>query len=109
MTLEARRFVADQFWLRHLAFAVLLFGAWEVYARVLDEPVLLPGPTAVLSALVAITVDGRLFPALLESLRLLAIGFVTAALFGIVFGVLVGRYKLMDRTFSPYFNGLYAL
>ena len=101
--------VADQFWLRHLGFALLLFGAWEVYARALDQPVLLPGPTAVLSALVAITVDGRLVPALLESLRLLAIGFITASLVGIFFGVLVGRYRFMDRTFSPYFNGLYAL
>lgn len=109
MTLEARRLVVSQFWWRHLAFALLLFGAWEIYASILDESVLLPGPTAVLAALVNLVVDGRLFPALLESLRLLAIGFLTAALFGIVFGVVVGRYKLMDRIFSPYFNGLYAL
>lgn len=105
----ARRSLVEQFWLRHLLFALLLFSAWETYARILDEPVLLPGPTAVAAALVSITVEGRLLPALVESLRLLGIGFTTAVAFGVLFGIVVGRYKFMDRTFSPYFNGLYAL
>ncbi|MGD2101128.1 MAG: ABC transporter permease subunit [Acidimicrobiia bacterium] len=104
-----RRFIADQFWLRHLLFAAALFAVWEVYARIVDEPVLLPGPTAVVAALVSIIVDGSLLPALLESLQLLAIGFTSAVALGVFFGIVIGRYELMDRTFSPYFNGLYAL
>lgn len=104
-----RRVVASQFWVRHLLFALALFSAWELYANFLDEPVLLPGPTAVITALVSIVVDGSLIPALLESLQLLAIGFTTAVVLGVAFGIVVGRYKTMDRTFSPYFNGLYAL
>lgn len=102
-------FVVDQFWMRHVLFALLLFSAWETYARILDEPVLLPGPTAVGAALVSIVVDGSLLPALLESLQLLAVGFTSAVVLGVFFGITVGRYKFMDRTFSPYFNGLYAL
>lgn len=104
-----RRVLIEQFWLRHLLFALVLFSAWQVYANILDEPVLLPGPTAVVTALVSIIVDGSLLPALLESLQLLAIGFTTAVALGVFFGIVVGRYQLMDRTFSPYFNGLYAL
>lgn len=104
-----RRVATSQFWLRHLLFALALFSAWQLYASVLDEPVLLPGPTAVLTALVSITVDGSLIPALLESVRLLAIGFTTAVALAVFFGIVVGRYKVLDRTFSPYFNGLYAL
>lgn len=104
-----RRVLLEQAWLRHLLFALVLFLAWEGYARILDEPVLLPGPTAVLTALGSIVIDGSLFPALLESLRLLAIGFATAVALGVLIGIVVGRYRVMDRTFSPYFNGLYAL
>lgn len=101
--------LTERIWLRHLFFALVLFAAWQIYANVLDEPVLLPGPTAVFGALVSIIVDGSLIPALLESLQLLAIGFTTAVALGVFFGIVVGRYRLMDRTFSPYFNGLYAL
>lgn len=106
---EAGRLLREQFWLRHLLFAVLLLSAWEAYARILDEPVLLPGPTAVVTALVSITADGSLLPALFESLQLLAIGFTSAVTLGVFIGIVVGRYRFMDRTFSPYFNGLYAL
>lgn len=104
-----RRLIVEQFWVRHLLFALIVISAWEAYARFIDEPVLLPGPTAVLTALVSITLDGRLLPALIESLRLLAIGFTTAVVLGVLLGIVVGRYRFMDRTFSPYFNGLYAL
>src|SRR5690606_34454319 len=104
-----RRGHLQQACLRHPLFALALFLAWEGYARILDEPVLLPGPTAVLTALGSIVIDGSLFPALLESLRLLAIGFATAVALGVLIGIVVGRYRVMDRTFSPYFNGLYAL
>src|SRR5690606_2580361 len=104
-----RRLFVEQAWLRHVLFALTLLAAWEVYANVLDEPVLLPGPSAVLTALASIIFDGSLIPALWSSLQLLAIGFTTAVVLGVFFGIVVGRYRLMDRTFSPYFNGMYAL
>lgn len=94
---------------RHLGFAALVFGSWEIYARILDNEVLFPPVTAVLTALADLIVSGELLPALLDSLQLLAVGFVTAFVFGFVFGVLVGRYKVVDRTLSPYLNGFYAL
>ncbi len=103
------RFAHARPWVRHLLFAVVLFGAWEVYARILAEPVLLPTPSAVALAFGDITVTGKLLPALLESMRLLVLGFLAALVLGIVLGLLVGRYTIADRTLSPYFNGLYAL
>lgn len=96
-------------WVRHLLFALVLFGAWEIYARTLAEPVLLPTPSAVAVAFGDITLTGKLLPALLESMRLLFLGFLAALVLGIVLGLLVGRYAVADRTLSPYFNGLYAL
>ena len=95
---------------QHLAFAALIFGTWELYARfVLDNPVLLPAPSNVLVALITMIVDGDLLPALADSLWLLFVGFTVAFVFAFVFGVIVGRYRVMDLTMSPYFNALYAL
>lgn len=94
---------------RHIGFAALVFGTWEVYARVLDKPVLFPPVSDVAAALIDLTISGELLPAFLQSLQLLAIGFAAALLFGFVFGVLVGRYTVMDRTLNPYFNAFYAL
>lgn len=94
---------------RHLAFAVLVFGLWELGAAVIDDPVIFPGAWAVVTALVQITFGGPLLPALFESLKLLVIGFATATVLGFVLGVGIGRYKAVDRTFSPYFSALYAL
>lgn len=96
-------------WIGHLAFATAFLTTWAIYAEVRDEPVLLPGPLAVGSAFVTIIADGSLLPALFESLRLLVLGFAAAFALGVGLGVTVGRYPIMDRTFSPYFNALYAL
>ena len=92
---------------KHLVFAVLFFGMWELAGR-LGNPVVLPPASMVARAFVDITF-GPLPAALLQSLRLLAIGFTTALVAAFVLGVIVGRYKVMDRTLSPYFNALYAL
>lgn len=94
-------------WLRHLAFAAVVFGAWEIAGRATND-VVLPPFTRVAAALVDITF-GPLPRALLESMQLLAIGFSTALVVGFLLGVIVGRYRVMDRTLSPYFSALYAL
>lgn len=93
----------------HLACAVLVFGAWELYARaVLREEVLLPPPSAAFRGLVEITFGGPLIPALLGSLQLLLVGFGLAAAVGFVLGVVIGRYRKVDQTISPFVNALYA-
>lgn len=94
---------------RHGLFALVVFGSWELYASWLNNPILLPKASAVAWGLLTITFAGPLVPALMESLQLLFIGFATALILGFLVGVFVGRYRLMDRTFSPYFAALYAL
>ena len=94
-------------YLKHLAFAALFFGSWELAGQ-LGNPNVLPPFTAVVAAFVDI-LFGPLPAALIESLQLLVIGFSTALMLGFLLGLIVGRYKLMDRTLSPYFAALYAL
>lgn len=94
-------------YLKHLAFAVLFFGAWELAGH-LGNPNILPPASRVALAFVDI-LFGPLPAALLDSLLLLFIGLSMALVLGFMLGTLVGRYRLMDRTLSPYFSALYAL
>lgn len=101
--------VFENKWFQHIAFGLLAFGSWELYARWMDNFVLLPPPSRVAYAFYDMTVSGQLIPALQESLFLLLVGFIAAFVFAFVFGVIIGRYHVMDLTLSPYFNALYAL
>lgn len=94
-------------YLKHLVFAAVFFGVWELAGR-LGNPNLLPPVSDVLRALVDI-IFGPLPAALFESLQLLFLGLMLALVLGFVLGLLVGRYRLIDRTASPYFAALYAL
>lgn len=93
--------------LKHLGFAVVVFGLWELFGRTADEYVL-PPVSDIVVAFYDITVQGALIPSLAESLQLLGLGFLCAVVLGIVLGTLIGRSRIIDRTLSPYLNGLYA-
>lgn len=91
----------------HLLAAVLIFGSWEIYGRLGNELVL-PPASAVFMGLIEITFDGPLPAALATSLQLLFLGFLTAMVMGTFLGIVIGRYKLANRTLGPFLNALYA-
>ncbi len=93
--------------IKHLVFGAVFFGTWELAGQ-LGNASLLPPFSSVVAAFWDI-LFGPLPAALLESLQLLFLGFSTALILGFLLGVIVGRYKVMDRTLSPYFSALYAL
>lgn len=93
--------------LRHIAFAVVVVAVWEAYGR-LGNPLILPPFSAVMAALWDLLIGGQLVDALKSSLQLLFLGFGFSLAVGFVVGVVVGRYKIADRTFSPFLNALYA-
>lgn len=90
-----------------LLFALLVFGAWEIYGR-LRNPLIFPPFTDVARAFVDLVTSGRLFEALWPSLKLLTIGFSIAMVIGLVLGIIIGRSRIADMTFSPYISALYA-
>lgn len=57
----------------------LFLGAWEAASRALDNPVLLPSPTAVVGGLVQLSADGTLLADVLASLQRVVVGFLVAA------------------------------
>lgn len=91
----------------HIAFASVLAALWETYGQ-LGNDLLLPPISAIVVAFVDITMSGRLPLAILESSRLLAIGFSLALLVGFVLGVLVGRSVILHRTLSPFLNAIFV-
>ncbi len=91
----------------HLAFALLVFGAWEIGGR-LTNPILLPPFSSVVVAFTEILLDGSLIEAMGESLRLLFIGFGLAAVVAFAMGIVIGRYRSLDQMLSPFINALYA-
>src|SRR3989449_4174358 len=97
-------------WLRRIVFyifilliwqAVVLSGRWPSYA--------LPGPLAVLNALIYGFQSGQFLQAALVSLQRLAIGYSISLVIGVVLGLLIGRVRLIEETVGSLILGLQAL
>ncbi len=90
-----------------IASVALTLGLWEWYGRGVD-PIFFSYPTAVVAAVPAMIAKGELQRALLLSLQGLAAGFGLAIVFGIVLGLLVGRYRLFDYILDVQISALYS-
>ena len=65
---------------------------------------LFPPPTKVFSAFMEIWNSGELFLHIKSSLSRVFAGLILGSLFGIFFGLLTGRIKIIDKTLSPLFH-----
>lgn len=84
-----------------LASVVLLVALWEVAAAALESR-LLPGPLAVLSALVRDIGEGELLYHVGVTLARVAASFVLAMAVGTAVGIAMGRLKTLDRFFDSW-------
>jgi NitT/TauT family transport system permease protein len=94
-------------WLVRLASIALVLGLWEYFGHHIN-PLFMSYPSAILKAAAALIADGQLLDALESSLTTLLIGFATASAAGIVLGLLIGRYRLVDAATDWLVNALYA-
>jgi NitT/TauT family transport system ATP-binding protein len=90
-----------------LASLGLTLGAWEWYGRGVD-PIFFSYPTAVAAAVPAMIASGQLQSALLPTLQGLSAGFGLAIMFGILVGLLMGRYRLLDYLLDVQISALYS-
>jgi NitT/TauT family transport system permease protein len=93
--------------IRLLSLAVFLL-LWE-WAGANIDPVLFTTPTAVAKAAVEMIGSGELWTYLWPSLKVLAIGFTLACVFGIGIGLLLARYEILDVALSVYITFLYSI
>ena len=94
-------------WIVRLASMLLVLGGWQFVGHRVS-PVFLSYPTAILKAAVAMTLSGELLRALAISLQTLLIGFVASSVVGIVLGLVIGRYRLVDAATDWMINALAA-
>jgi NitT/TauT family transport system permease protein len=94
-------------WMVRVISIVFVLGGWEILGRRIN-PLFMSYPTAIGKAGVVMLANGELLLALESSLRTLLIGFVTAAVLGVILGLLIGRYRLVDAATDWLVNALYA-
>ena len=92
---------------RLVSLAIVL-TAWEVYGRFFLSPVVFTYPTAIARAFFQLTASGELPQAAGQSLLVLSVGWAAGILAGIPSGLLMARYRLVERSLDTYVNALYA-
>ncbi|WP_260929281.1 ABC transporter permease [Novosphingobium sp. 9] len=90
-----------------LASIVLVIGAWEVFGRQIN-PLFMSYPSAIVRAGIVMAGNGELLTSLLSSCKILLMGFLLAVGLGVVFGLLIGRYRYFDAATDWFVNALYA-
>lgn len=101
-----RAFVGNKWTLRGLGLLVVL-AIWQfAFANV--NPIFSAPPTKVFLSIPEILGDPQYLPAVLSTIRLFVTGFVIAAVLGIVIGLALARFRLLDIALTPYLNALYA-
>jgi NitT/TauT family transport system permease protein len=81
--------------------------AWDIVA-VIKGPVFLPTPLATVKGLGKLVTEGDV-PAVANSLKQLATGYLLAVLIGVPLGLLMGSVRALDDLFSPYINTLFIV
>jgi NitT/TauT family transport system permease protein len=85
----------------------VVLGLWQIYGAQVD-PVLFTTPSAVASAAVTMIGSGELWTYLAPSLVVLAIGLTLAAVVGVIVGVLLARFWVLDVALGVYITFLYS-
>jgi NitT/TauT family transport system permease protein len=86
---------------------VIVLSAWEYFGAQID-PVLFTTPSAVLWAAIEMIANGELWKYLAPSLVVLLNGLAFAAVFGVMIGLVLARFWILDVAVGPYITFLYS-
>ncbi|HZO46072.1 MAG TPA: ABC transporter permease [Xanthobacteraceae bacterium] len=81
---------------------------WEVAGSHID-PILFTTPSAIAKAAVEMIASGELWAYFWPSLKVLMVGFSFAVVFGILTGLMLARFWVIDVAFSVYITFLYSI
>src|SRR5215468_12535185 len=73
----------------------VLFVAWEYFGRRVN-PILFTYPTAIVRAFIGLVASGELQSYMKESLLVLLYASILAIVVGVLFGVVMGRFAIID-------------
>jgi ABC-type nitrate/sulfonate/bicarbonate transport system permease component len=86
---------------------IFAFAIWEIFGRQIN-PLFMSYPSKIFLGAIQLIQAGVLQAALLESLRTLVLGYVGGALFGVLVGLAVGRYREVEAALDWLINAFYA-
>ena len=95
-------------WVITVGSLVVLIGAWEIFGRDVN-PVFGSYPSAIAEAAVALARSGKLWTALLDSLRQFAVGYALAIVVGVPLGLIIGRFRVVEAAIGIYITAGYAM
>jgi NitT/TauT family transport system permease protein len=84
---------------------ITLAALWEAVGRILDTT-LRPPLSKIGAAWLRLLMSGKLLDNLVMSLWTLAVGFLLAAVLGVITGVLMGRFRAIEHFLDLYINAL---
>lgn len=105
--LSYRWWIAHPMLIRVISVSVFL-GVWEYFGRSID-PLFLAAPSAIAEAAVEMSRSGELWNALLTTLYPFTIGMLISIFGGIVIGVAMAQWKLLECILDPFVNAMYAI
>jgi NitT/TauT family transport system permease protein len=97
---EPSRWAAPESWLPTLALALLVVALWEAAIRFFHvSSFIVPAPSAIVTAMIH---DARpLAAAAVVTAKEILVGFVAAAVVGIVLALIIARFRLFGRALYP--------
>src|SRR5262249_33686259 len=95
-------------WVITVGSLIVLLGAWEVFGRDIN-PVVGSYPSAIAEAFWQLARTGKLWAALLDSLRPFLLGYALAIVIGIPIGLLTGRFRVVEAAIGIYITAGYAM
>src|SRR6266487_1793873 len=95
-------------WVITIGSLVVLLGAWEILGRDIN-PVFGSYPSAIAEAFWQLARTGKLWTALLDSLRPFAVGYALAIAIGVPLGLVTGRFRAVEAAIGIYITAGYAM
>ena len=95
-------------WVITVGSLVVLLGAWEILGRDIN-PVFGSYPSAIAEAFWQLARTGKLWSALLDSLRPFLLGYGLAIVVGIPIGLVTGRFRAVEAAIGIYITAGYAM
>ena len=95
-------------WVITVGSVVFLLGFWEIFGRDIN-PVFGSYPSAIAEAFWVLVRSGKLWVALLDSLRPFGVGYALAIVVGVPLGLVIGRFRLVEAAIGIYVTAGYAM
>jgi len=95
-------------WVITVGSLIVLLGAWEIFGRDIN-PVFGSYPSAIAEAFWQLARTGKLWTALLDSLRPFLLGYALAIVIGIPIGLVTGRFRVVEAAIGIYITAGYAM